>query len=85
MQDQDAVADDAVGVLPRRADGPIVNLHFGHALAAGEREIARDEIAFHRRGKRRGLRECDCREKGTKARPRVRFMRDSWLLAGLAV
>ncbi len=52
VQDQHAVAHDAVGVLPRRPDGPVVNLHFGQALAAREREITRDEIAFDRCGKR---------------------------------
>ena len=30
-------------------DGAVVNLHLGHALAAREREVARDEIAFDRR------------------------------------
>ena len=39
-----AVAHDAVGVLARRADGAVVNLHFRHPLAAVEDEIARDEI-----------------------------------------
>lgn len=55
VQDQDAVTHHAVGVLPRRAHGPVVNLHRRQAFAAAEREIARDEIAFDRRRECCGL------------------------------
>ena len=50
VQDQDAVSDDAIGVLARLPDGSIVNLDLGQRFAAGEGHVFREEVALDRRG-----------------------------------
>jgi len=63
VENQHAIPHDAIGVLPRRADRAVVNLHLRHALTAGEHEIARDEVAFHWRRILRRLGASDYGEK----------------------
>src|SRR5204863_9362463 len=48
VKDQHGVAHDAGRVALRRADGPVMEVQLGQALAAAEREVVRDEVSFDR-------------------------------------
>ena len=48
VQDEDRIPYDAVGILARLPDGPIVDPDCGGTLATLERDVARDEIVLDR-------------------------------------
>src|SRR4051812_26209928 len=56
VQHDDCVANDAVGVLPRRAEGDVVNAQLGQRGAVGEVEIVDDEVGA-------GARRLRCRSR----------------------
>jgi hypothetical protein len=69
VQDQDAIAHDTVRVFAWLTHRAVVNLHCRQRLAALEREVANNEVAFDRRGvgrlcrRKRGTREKKRKEK----------------------
>ena len=50
VEDEDGVADDALGVALRLAERAVMESQLGERLAGGEAEVLNDKIALRRRG-----------------------------------
>ena len=60
MRDEDRVPHDALLILHRLSDRPIMDAQFRQRLARSELEIANDVIAFRRRRIFRAAKHADC-------------------------